>query len=262
MRSRSKGSSPFSLFAFQDIITSVTGIMILITMMMALELVQNAESAPRAVTPAIAEDVEAAVQENEEEIRRLERILSEGAGAIQVDADTARRRLDEMQRAREELERQNASLAAELNAAAAREDAVLEQAQDVSPETLSELRAQLAATQKQIQEMKESNRVIFNRPEGTSKTPWLVQIEGDRIVVAESEKAAAPRSFASTEEFLGWAGTQNASSIYFVMLIKPAGVERFVPIRETLQSDGFDLGYDLLNADQTAIDPQTGAGIP
>jgi hypothetical protein len=29
-----------------------------------------------------------------------------------------------------------------------------------------------------------------------------------------------------------------------------------------LQSDGFDLGYDLLSADQTAIDPETGAGTP
>jgi len=236
--------------------------MILITMMMALELVQNAVSAPSAVTPAIAEEVEAALEENLDEIKRLERILSEGAGAISVDAETARQRLEEMQRAREELERQNASLAAELNAAASRENSVKEEARDVSPETLGKLQKELAAVQKQIQEMKESNRVIFNRPEGTSKTPWLVQIEGNRILVAESEKSGSPKSFSTTEEFLGWAGTQSASSIYFVMLIKPAGVERFVPIRETLQSDGFDLGYDLLSSDQTAIDPETGAGIP
>jgi cell division protein FtsB len=262
MRSRHKKSSPFSLFAFQDIITSVTGIMILITMTLALDLVQKATSSPRSATPAIAEQVEVAVKESEQEISRLEQILGAGVGSIHIDAETARKQLKDLERARKELDQQNASLSSEVNAASARKQAVDEQAQSVSPEALQQLQAEVVASRDQIRKLKESNRVVFNRPAGTSKTSWLVQLDKDSVLVAESGKNAAPLEFSTPEEFLGWAGGQDADSMYFVVLIKPSGIERFGPIRETLQSDGFDLGYDLLSADQTAIDPETGAGTP
>jgi len=262
MRSRHKNSSPFSLFAFQDIITSVTGIMILITMTLALDLVQKVASSPRAATPAIAGQVEVAVKESEQEISRLERILSEGAGSIHVDAHTARKQLEDLGRAREELDQQNASLAAEVDAASARRQAVEEQAQSFSPEALQQLQAEVVASRDQIRRLKQSNRVVFNRPAGAAKTPWLVQLDTNSILVAESGKAATPIKFSTPEEFLGWAEGQNANSMYFVVLIKPSGVEPFGPIREKLQADGFDLGYDLLSSDQTAIDPDTGAGTP
>ena len=41
MGHRRAGAPPISLFSFQDIITSVTGIMILVTLMMSIELVQR-----------------------------------------------------------------------------------------------------------------------------------------------------------------------------------------------------------------------------
>jgi len=150
MRSRQKKTSPFSLFAFQDIITSVTGIMILITMTLALDLVQKATSSPRTVTPAIAEQVEVAVAESKQEISRLEQVLSAGVGAIHLDARTARKQLKDLKRAREELDQQNVSLSSELNAASARKQAVEEQSQSVSHETLQQLQAELVASRNQI----------------------------------------------------------------------------------------------------------------
>lgn len=262
MRSRHKKSAPFSLFAFQDIITSVTGIMILITMTLALELVQKATSSPREMTPAIAEQVEDALEENGREVARLERILSEGAGTIRIEMDTARKRLGELQRAREELNEQNASLTVDVSAAAARKTDAEAQAQSVSPVAVERILEKFEAIQNQVRKLKESNRVVFNQPEGTTKQSWLVQIDSTSVLVAESGKTTAPLDFSTSEEFLGWAGRQDANSMYFVLLIKPSGVERFGPIRETLQNDGFDLGYDLLAADQTAIDLETGAGAP
>ena len=46
MRTRGSSSSPFSLFAFQDIITSVIAIVILVTMILALEIVNRVTQAP------------------------------------------------------------------------------------------------------------------------------------------------------------------------------------------------------------------------
>ena len=45
-RRRSARQSAFSLFSFQDIITSVTGIMVLITLLLAVELINRTEASP------------------------------------------------------------------------------------------------------------------------------------------------------------------------------------------------------------------------
>ena len=58
MSRRRRRSAPFSLFAFQDIITSVTGIMLVITMLLALELLERTDVAPPQATAAISKDLE------------------------------------------------------------------------------------------------------------------------------------------------------------------------------------------------------------
>jgi hypothetical protein len=71
-----------------------------------------------------------------------------------------------------------------------------------------------------------------------------------------------PQAFASAAEFLTWVGSQNNGAIYFVILVKPDSIETFASLRQELQDRQFEVGYDLLRADQTAIDPNTGAGAP
>ena len=47
-----------------------------------------------------------------------------------------------------------------------------------------------------------------------------------------------------------------------MILVKPDSIETFASLRQELQARQFEVGYDLLRADQTAIDPNTGAGAP
>jgi hypothetical protein len=110
--------------------------------------------------------------------------------------------------------------------------------------------------------MRQANRVIFNRPEGAAKSPWLVELNSDRILAAEMGANRPPQAFASAAEFLTWVGSQNNGAIYFVILVKPDSIETFASLRQELQDRQFEVGYDLLRADQTAIDPNTGAGAP
>ena len=49
-RRRNHTTAAFSLFAFQDIITSVTGVMIMITLLLAVELVNRVEQSPAVQT--------------------------------------------------------------------------------------------------------------------------------------------------------------------------------------------------------------------
>ena len=64
MRRRRSGS-PFSLFSFQDAITSVCGVIVLITLLMALDLTRRAteETAPSAVARERVEETERRIEE-------------------------------------------------------------------------------------------------------------------------------------------------------------------------------------------------------
>ncbi len=263
---RRKGNSvPFSLFAFQDIITSVTGIILLITMMMAVELVQNmqrAASAPQEQkSPAVEGTLRGAIQENTQEIVRLERLLEETT-TIRFDADALRRRLANLSAATAELEKQTTRIEVTQKDIERRKAELAKQSKDLTPEAIEELAQEQREIAQQIEAMRKANRVIFNRPEGAAKSPWLVELNADRILVAEMGATRSPETFASAAEFLTWVGGMNNGSVYFVILVKPDSIETFAALRQELQDRQFEVGYDLLRADQTAIDPNTGAGAP
>ena len=263
---RRKGNSvPFSLFAFQDIITSVTGIILLITMMMAVELVQNmqrAASAPQEQKSlAVERTLRGAIEENNQEVVRLERLLEETT-TIRFDADALRRRLANLSAATAELEKQTTRIEVTQQEIEKRKAQLAEQSKELTPEAIEKLAQEQREIARQIEAMRQSNRIIFNRPEGTARTPWLVELNTDRILAAEMGASGAPQTFASAAEFLTWAGAQNNVAIYFVILVKPDSIETFTALRQDLQDRQFEVGYDLLPADQTAIDPNTGAGAP
>lgn len=263
---RRKGNSvPFTLFAFQDIITSVTGIILLITMMMAVELVQNmqrAASAPQEQkSSAVEQTLRGAIQDNTQEIVRLERMLEETT-TIRFDADALRRRLANLSAATAELEKQTTRIEATQQEIEQRRTQLAEQSKELTPESIEKLAQEQREMAQQIEAMRQSNRIIFNRPEGAAKSPWLVELNADRILAAEMGASRAPQTFAGVADFLTWVGGQNNGAIYFVILVKPDSIETFAVLREELQDRQFEVGYDLLRADQTAIDANTGAGAP
>jgi hypothetical protein len=103
------------------------------------------------------------------------------------------------------------------------------------------------------------NRVIFNPTEGDNKTPWLVEVTAAGITVAKTGVSAPPTKLASIEAFRTWAKQRDKTRDYFVLLVKPDGIESFQGLQARIQQMGFDIGYDLLEADKVAIDPERGA---
>ena len=85
--SRKKSSAPFSLFAFQDAITSVCGVVVLITLLLAVQLTtraideeENVESNARRVQE---------IREESEARRQAIKTLEETQILSDVDADLA-----------------------------------------------------------------------------------------------------------------------------------------------------------------------------
>ena len=264
MGRRKSASVPFSLFAFQDIITSVTGIILLITMMMAVELVQNltrADAAPQEEKSSqVAQMLQNAVSESTVEIDRLKKILDE-TSTIRFDADSLRRRLAELKAAAGEMELQKEQIETTQEKIDARREQQTLENQDLTPEAIEALSKEQSEIARQIQAMQESNRVIFNRPAGAAKSPWLVELNESSIMAAEMGQVRPPESFATPEAFLQWVQGQNRDSMYFVLLVKPTSIDAFSIVKKALQDGKFEVGYDLLRPDQTAIDAMTGAGV-
>ena len=80
MSRRGRARSAFSLFSFQDIITCVSGIIILITLLLAVDLSQRKQSSPAVDTAKLAEQLRQAIAQAGEETALLNFQIERGTG--------------------------------------------------------------------------------------------------------------------------------------------------------------------------------------
>jgi len=268
MSRRRKRSAPFSLFAFQDIITSVTGIMLVITMLLALELLERTDAAPPRATAAISKDLQQVIAVAEREIAELEPQLQQRgkrlSSAAAVSPLQLRQQIGELEESIRRLRNLiNESRQRDQRTKGRVKKARRQQQQQSRKreELLADLLRRSTAKRQQLRKLQQSNRLIFNPAAGNSKSPWLVEVSAERLLVAESGVAGKPLAFSDVDAFLRWARQQDKRSEYFVLLLKPDAIELFRETRDGLDEAGFDIGFDLLSKGQTVIDPELGAGV-
>jgi hypothetical protein len=271
MSRRRATSNPISLFSFQDIITSVTGIMILVTLIMTLELIQRTVSSPLVQTVAVTVEAESTTADMRKRARDLKAQIERQQQAAEslrgVDPRGLNEQLQELEQTIEQflkdVERVSAiSAATERN----RRQAATEEAETLAK--LSEVRTieqQIAAAQSELEKLKKTNRLIFNPDKSSAKTPWLLDVSSTQIKAAQVGVKATPAVFSGGSpaellaQFGGWLPARDPAAEYFVLLIRPSAAELYLPLRFELQGQGFDLGFDLLGETQTVVDPETGA---
>jgi len=278
MSRRSHASNPISLLWFQDIITSVLGIMILVTLFLALEMIFNRQHSPDIQTRDITQklkaaaaqsaEVQAAVEANRRQVDALRRQL---AGQETELLQQVRYDSDQLQRQLRDLEALNQLLAAELSdadsrrraAQASRDELTQKDAsRDADRQTLEQLSREVQEKLAELKKLRTANRVIFNLSQGDAKTPWLVELSAAGVQAAPVGKRARPETFPDIRAFLAWARQRSRAAEHFVLLVKPATVRDFMQARSALKAAGFDVGFDLLASDQTALDPEHGAATP
>lgn len=251
MARRRRAAAEVSLFAFQDVMAAVIGVIFFIVLLMALSIV---EARPR--TGGVTSETELAA-------------LDAQAKALAREAEALRRRLDELERgavaagdparAVGEVRRLHATFVS-LNAA-------IEEVRRGRDEDEAELALREAAVDDRTSEADELDEVlatlrarprsgprvsyILDRGPGTPE-PWLVELSGDAIRAATQDGAAAVFSFggpsvsARRERFLAWARHQDRAGSYFVLLIKPTAVDWAYEVAKELDGFGFRFGTDLL----------------
>ena len=269
---RRKTATPFSLFAFQDIITSVTGIMILITLMLVLDFLDKVEGAPASQTHQMINEIRDALKDVNSEIDGMsaresnKEAISEQLAILDVGTLTSRL---------QSLSDVNTSLLDDLNHARSQRESVEDslqqwQRKDVEDqEKLNELKliqSQIEERKRVIEKNRErinkitsSDRAIFTVSRVGGEKPWLVEIQADQIRVAELGISSPPQVHESDSSFLSWLSTRDPRSEYLVILVSPESIDHYDTIATRLFENGFPYGVNLLRSGQSAIDPETGA---
>ena len=268
MKRKRAAGAPITLFSFQDIITSVTGVLLLLMLLLAVELTQRRPSSPADSSNRIAAEIEAAIDEAQAEIARLTTLLSSlGAEAetavgytlfsAQEERTATDDQIETLEIKLEQLGRQRALAENQLQEMEAKRGA---RARDA--DRLEIIEHETAGAEQEFEDLQTGNRVLYNTDSTDGQKVYLVELFPNEILVAAAGERARPQRFTdgrATDEFLAWAITQSNTAARFMLIVHPGSTEAFGQIRERLDSSNFTIGFDLLPDGKNAIDPERGA---
>lgn len=282
-RGRSKDVA-ISLFSFQDIITSVTAIMILLVLILTLELVtREATKGMAAEDRRVAQELKRSVTEME---ARLEQLRQQASATRAAASDAAGFSAKETAEKTAQAEREAQNLREELaqleirlrNAQSTRRTAEgkLAASQRDDPEATAlraketvaragemesanrEERTRQNTEAKQSRDGKSASRtLVFNPPPGNTLEPLLVEISKDGLV-AVGRNGDSPSRFnwnllGLPTGFGEWLKARNKSREYVVLILRPSGIERYNATREAVVSAGFDVGTELIGEQMSLV---------
>ena len=279
MSRRGRTNPAISLFAFQDIITSVTAIIIVMVLFLALDLVQRhpgraADSAEDSAG-ALAEELRQRISEATAELAELQAAAAvadelvrdvAAISPVELAEEIERRRqaIADLQARKQRLEEQQQRWKGRQTTAAAEAFDL----RDVHEEQ-AQVQREITEFERQREQERRENRPVFSLPRGFDKTGWLVVVEADRLSLAPLQRASRPRQFvrsgigpfgtSAVTAFLDWVRTEQQTGAYFLLLVRPSGSETFADLTVELGTRGITYGFDLIDAHRTILDPERGA---
>jgi hypothetical protein len=254
-RLRTGGNARISFFSFQDIITSVTGILILVTLMLSFS-VTTAEDAPseeQKIQSARVrlEQIEA---ENERlQQRRLEAATLPDRTQLQAQIEALKREQAEVQKQREQVE---------ATLAAARERVEKQAAQT---ESAAELREKIAKMEPQLDELRQKAsraktnvNVVYIVPDAQArqnpKAPVAMIVSGERLRAQRLNGSEVFETQITSVDSLGAAlARHNPERDFVVFYFRPSGVKWFEQFRELVRQRGFEVGYDAVEEQKEVV---------
>ena len=269
--SRKDNTPAISFFSFQDIITSVTGIMFLVVLLLVLMILRSPSNALRQREMAVSGEI----RELEKPLQELRRALA----ALSSRTREERKRLEELKRLKlESLPGLKSSLIERLNAIdleirlrqeeTKRFRTLSLQEKDAARTLQAKLSADKAATSALNSEIQEISKRIAEERQLRKKMEKVLQFVWDRrnsrnpvlLVCGETEIAAnmlrGPKEqiiFTDYAKCLEWCRTQDRDEVYFILLIKPSAFSYAEKFSAELLNAGFQRGREVLPNDKTVI---------
>lgn len=256
---RNRTSEPLSLFSLQDIITCLTGIMILIVLILALEAMMAPEERAVGVhveVPDLAY-MENRLQELQQKKMELLQTLArrEPLDPTLTPADRVRKVIEMRQRLSflEQLVRDQNLARQKLGE---KQIPILNEVHRIR----EELKA-LRGENKKWAEIAVSapNWVTFLPGKGMDKTPHLLVVDAHTVNVislGEPDRSRQWNMQVNENSLKTLMTDANRTREYFIILLKPSGALTGLEMYQTLRKAGFNAGYDTLEEDALVLTPE------
>lgn len=257
---RGSNSTPLSLFSFQDIITSVMGILLFIVLMMALQMkiVANAvaqsspeDPIPPAIEAAVAKEKVAA---QEAEIEQLREILGQSSAQSRDRIVALRARLQSLYDQIGELDERTASSYEE----------VLDRVKDDKVLADGIRREQdLLKLRKELEEAKLARRLTYIANQDFPKQPLIVELDRNGMRFAPSAGADDTTSLPGNESVrfkqLHALLAGYAPDAYYVLFVmKPSAMTAETrKLIDAVKALGYQHGEDVIPEDWSAVFGET-----
>lgn len=243
---------------FQDIITCVMGILILITLMLSLSL-DAGGAATAEETPAQSElkhlkqtlaDTEQQNQAIEQQALRLASIGDRSA--LETELALLQRQIEQSA----EQVRQSEQTAAARNAQA--QTALLEmQSATNLQRAVVALKDQLAAAREQLASVRRQTNSIYIVPSAEpqdARQPIAFILSSNKFRIHRFNNAAAQDgAISSIEDIRPVLASLNPTRDYLVFYFRPSGAKWFEPLRNLARSLGFAVGYDAVEEQKQIV---------
>ncbi|MFN5321140.1 MAG: hypothetical protein ACK49R_07005 [Planctomycetota bacterium] len=263
MSRRNRQENPISLFSFQDIVTSVTGILILLAIMLAISVITQGATPAGQMETVDARELQAAKARLELEVRSLESRMKSNQAAINSWLGATKEELQQQQASYQEAVRINRDEINQLKQEVDLSDEVVKQF-IADPEVqatnaqVKELKEKLAEAQKELDALRSGSRVFYNFRTGT-RTAWIVQVAGSEILACRANERAKAQVFRGPDDLLKFARSLPSNEQYLVLVVRPSGLVAFDRIKELCDKEDIDIGVELIGEQQVVVDPETGA---
>lgn len=267
--SRRKGGVPgVSFFAFQDIITAVVGIFILITLLLVLELAERVSEASGGVetTDDIAQ-ILSAIEVLREEVEQLRQEYQERSA--QSNRTTTLNRFnaeEELTKLRDRVANEENRLRQLENNANSIEKSLAQAQQDQGQlqAVREELRKQEDMLEALVEEMRQTqneiNRVqamdteIFRDVMEDGRYLVLVTLGDGAIIIRDAlaKKVSQLRGGNRVAQFEQWLSGSGGKSRHFMVFVKPDGALDFEEVKGLLADRSVTYGYTVVKQDHMA----------
>ncbi|MEM9825170.1 MAG: OmpH family outer membrane protein [Planctomycetota bacterium] len=278
--SRRSSRVALSFFAFQDIITTVVGIFVLITLLMILQIssADSISDGPTGDYQAILDTLAEIKQSNAALEQKLAAARQQAADADKGMAQTIGRSPESLQ---DELKNALAALSTaqrqleNTQERAKRADQELADLQKETELARREAEGDAAQTQEEIDSIKKkiariesSSFPIFGSKLGNGKSLCVIRL-GDHPKSSTKHSirdsaTASVMEMKSVDEVIAWVRGRNHSGRHFILLVAPGGADDFDRLRPQMKRLSF--GFEVIGSeDDLTIDfqldeaPPTGA---
>jgi hypothetical protein len=265
-----RGGNSVSFFAFQDIITSVIGVVLFIALLLALFIAVN--------RPVLEVDEPARQEASQEDLDRLNNLLAElvslenelrlaksaNNASSQIEIDTLRRELQQIleqiasvqssgpqSSTAHEIQAELSGLERDLNRLLARVKEVESRlAQRRSDVQVLEEKLEQALQAKLQEEGRKNDIFLIPQKEQSTKSPILLDVKKSAISLQTLDGQSVVAKSSSSGDLKQLLEGFPRTDYYVVAYFRPSTFHLSEQVLKTIRSLDYELGYDVLRDDQ------------